>query len=69
MMVLVGLETQRYFQTRTEIQATQANVERLGQQITALADEVDAAESPAFKEAMIRRMGFVRKDEQLFLRQ
>jgi outer membrane murein-binding lipoprotein Lpp len=69
LMVLAGLEAQRFFQTRTAIQTTQASVERLNQQITNLAEEVDAAEDPTYKEAMIRRMGFVRKDEQLFLKQ
>ena len=68
-MVLAGLEAQRFFQTRSAIQATQASVERLNNQISNLAEEVDAAEDPAYKEAMIRRMGFVRQDEQLILKQ
>ena len=66
-MVLVGLETQRFFQNRSEIAASQASIERLEQNINTLTSELEAAQTLEYREAMARRMGYVQKDERLFL--
>lgn len=65
MLVLAGLETMRFFQTRNEISAAQARVSVLESKVSKLKEDVDSAITPEYREAMVRRLGYVRKDETL----
>lgn len=66
LIVLVGLEGQRFFQLRHEIQQTQKSQSRLQQQVANLTEEIDAAQTGQYREAMARRMGYVQKSEVLY---
>jgi len=66
LLVLGGLEVQRFFHTGGEIQAAQKQVKALEKSVSELTGEVDSAQTPAFREAMARRMGYVQKDETLY---
>ncbi|MBF6596358.1 MAG: septum formation initiator family protein [Thermaceae bacterium] len=66
LLVLMGLEVERFFQTRSEIRATQAQIRGLEQSVAQLSSEVDSAQTPAFREAMARRMGYVQQNEILY---
>ncbi|MCL4455223.1 MAG: hypothetical protein M1157_06245 [Deinococcus sp.] len=63
--VLIGLETKRYFDNLTQARALQERVANMQNQLARLREEVKAAEDPLFREAMARKMGYVRKDEVL----
>jgi hypothetical protein len=66
LLVLGGLEVQRFFHTGSEIRATARQVKALEKSVAELTGEVDSAQTPAFREAMARRMGYVQKDEVLY---
>lgn len=63
LLVLGGLEVQRFFRTGSEIRATQKQVKGLEKSVSELTGEVDSAQTPAFREAMARRMGYVQTGE------
>lgn len=65
-MVLVGLEIQRYFQLRHDIQVTQQSKLRLEHSVSNLTEEIDAAQTSQYRDAMARRMGYVYKTEILY---
>jgi len=66
LLVLGGLEVQRFFHTQSEIRAAVQQVQALEKSVAALTGEVDSAQTPVFREAMARRMGYVQKDEVLY---
>lgn len=63
LLVLAGLETMRFFQNRAEIQAAEARASDLESKVSKLKEDVDSAITPEYREAMARRLGYVRKDE------
>lgn len=66
LLVLGGLEVQRFFHIGREVRATERQVKALEKSVAELTGEVDSAQTPAFREAMARRMGYVQKDEVLY---
>ncbi len=62
---LVGLEVKRTQELRGEINSTRAQVTHLEARLARLADEVAAAQTSEYRDALVRRMGYVRKDELL----
>ena len=62
---LVGLEVKRTQELRGEINSTRAQVTHLEGRLARLEDEVTAAQTPEYRDALVRRMGYVRKDELL----
>jgi len=65
MLWLVGLEVKRAQELRGQINSTQARVSALEGRLARLQDEVAAAQTPEYRDALVRRMGYVRKDELL----
>ncbi|WP_299428248.1 hypothetical protein [uncultured Meiothermus sp.] len=68
LLVLLTLEVQRHFQIRHDTTATQLRLEQLEQRIHKLSDELQVAVDPRYREGLVRQMGYVHKDEVLFLR-
>lgn len=68
LLVLLTLEVQRYFQIRQEIALTQVRLEALEQRNQQLRDALQMAADPRYREGLVRQMGYVHKDELLFLR-
>ncbi|GIW35034.1 septum formation initiator family protein [Meiothermus sp.] len=68
LLVLFGLEVQRYFQTRHDIAAAQIRLEELEQRNQKLSDELQLAADARYREGLVRQMGYVHKDELLYLR-
>jgi cell division protein FtsB len=63
LLVLSGLEVQRFLQTQNDLQAQQAKVGQLQQEVQILKAEVAASQNPGYREALVRRMGFVKRGE------
>ncbi|PZA05679.1 MULTISPECIES: septum formation initiator [unclassified Meiothermus] len=62
---LVGLEFKRTQELRGEINRARAQVAQLEGRLARLTDEISAAQTPEYRDALVRRMGYVRKDELL----
>lgn len=65
-MILVGLEVQRYFQISHDFHLTQQSQRQLERQVSNLTEEIDAAQTGQYRDAMARRMGYVQKTEVLY---
>lgn len=66
-MVLFTLEFQRHFQLRQDIAAAQIRLEVLERRNQKLADELQVAADARYREGLARQMGYVHKDELLYL--
>lgn len=62
---LVGLEAKRFLDLRHERALAQSQIANLRSRAAALQADIAAAQTPEYREAMVRRMGYVRKDEVL----
>ncbi|GIW23919.1 hypothetical protein [Meiothermus sp.] len=67
LLVLAGLETQRYFQTQQAIATVQRRLEALEKRNQKLYDELQIAADARYREGLVRQMGYVLKDELLYL--
>ncbi|WP_337868045.1 hypothetical protein [Meiothermus sp.] len=68
LLVLLTLEAQRYFQIRHNAAVAQVRLEQLEQRNQKLSDALQVAADPHYREGLVRQMGYVHKDELLFLR-
>ncbi|RDI95686.1 hypothetical protein DV704_05260 [Meiothermus sp. QL-1] len=66
LLVLLGLELQRFAHFRQETALALARIERLEQRQKRLLQELEQAADPAYREGLLRRMGYVHKDELLY---
>ncbi len=67
LLVLLSLEVQRHVQTRQDIAAAQIRLDELGQRSQKLTDELQVAADARYREGLARQMGYVHKDELLYL--
>ncbi len=67
LLVLLGLEVQRYLQIRQETALAQIRLEALEQRNQKLREALQMAADPRYREGLVRQMGYVHKDELLFL--
>jgi cell division protein FtsB len=67
LLVLLGLEIQRHFQTQNDIAAAQIRLEALEQSNQQLSNELQAVADASYREGLVRQMGYVHKDELLYL--
>lgn len=67
LLVLLSLELQRHFQTRHDIAAARVRLEELEQRNQKLSDELQVAADARYREGLARQMGYVHKDELLYL--
>jgi len=63
LLVLLGLETMRLFQTNSEISLAQQRVGILETKVSQLKEDVESAQTPSYREAMVRRLGYVQRGE------
>lgn len=68
MLGLIGLEAKRFLDLRQERALTQVRIDDLKKRIAALEADIAAAQTDEYREAMVRRLGYVRKDEVLNVR-
>ncbi len=68
LLVLLTLEVQRHFQIRHNTAVAQVRLEQLEQRNQKLSDELQVAADPRYREGLVRQLGYVHKDELLFLR-
>ncbi len=68
LLVLLTLEVQRYVQIRQDIALAQVRLEELEQRNQKLSDELQVAADARYREGLARQMGYVHKDELLYLR-
>ncbi|MCS7058875.1 MAG: hypothetical protein NZ849_08335 [Meiothermus sp.] len=65
MLVLVGLEVQRLVGLRREVALVSSRVAQLELRNQRLSEELQMAADPAYREGLVRQMGYVHKDELL----
>lgn len=65
MLGLIGLEAKRFLDLRQERALTQAHINDLKKRVAALEADIAAAQTTEYREAMVRRLGYVKKDEVL----
>jgi cell division protein FtsB len=68
MLGLIGLEVKRFLDLRQELVLSQAYINDLKKRVVALEADIAAAQSTEYREAMVRRLGYVKKDEVLHAR-
>ncbi|MBO1437097.1 septum formation initiator family protein [Meiothermus sp. CFH 77666] len=67
LLVLFTLEFQRHFQLRQDISNARVRLEALEQRNQKLTDELQLAADTRYREGLARQMGYVHKDELLYL--
>ena len=67
LLVLFALEFQRYFQLRQDISSVQLRLEALEERNQKLSEELQVASDARYREGLARQMGYVHKDELLYL--
>ncbi|RMH58311.1 MAG: hypothetical protein D6684_01165 [Deinococcus-Thermus bacterium] len=65
LLLLVGLEVQRLVGLRREIALAASRVAQLELRNQQLSEELQMAADPAYREGLVRQMGYVHKDELL----
>ena len=65
---LMALEAYRAYTDRQEAERVEAENAELAARISLLEEELAHADDPAYREALARRLGYVRKDEVLYAR-
>jgi hypothetical protein len=68
LLVLLTLEVQRNMQIRQDTAAAQIRVKQLEQRNQQLLGELELAADARYREGLVRQMGYVHRDELLFLR-
>jgi len=61
------LEVQRQIQLRHDIAAAELRLEQLELRRQKLSEELEMASDQSYREGLVRQMGYVHRDERLFL--
>ena len=67
-LVLITLELQRNLQIRNQISQVQLRLEQLELRNQKLSEELQLAADALYREGLVRQMGYVHKDELLWLK-